>query len=96
MVATYQPPIPSTNFVFKYLRLNGASSNTDDMNSTLGTTAAPATFSRWALFKAGGAMELTSGQAFRMRFQDDMSHLTHMDAMVQGTQWATTYPSDIT
>ena len=179
MSAAYQPPIPSTNFLFKYMRLNGATSGSDGMNSTIGTSTAPAVFSyvcpanriayihrcnvshrdvnfppakygsstlangilvdafdtntsgvlidftdndkitamgewthlagidmtlqsgtgplnddhmgiRWTLWNAGGSLELTSGQAIRFQLHDDMSYLSHMDAMVQGTIWAST------
>ena len=179
MSASYRAPVPSTNFIFKYLRLGGTSSGTDDMNTTGGTTGTPQVYSwvcpagsiaylhrmcishrddsfppakyggstlangvtadvydnnttgvlldfmdgdpitamaewthlagtdvtlqagtgplnddhmgvRWTFWNAGGSIELTSGQCIRMTMWDNMSHLTHMDAMVQGTIWPST------
>ena len=45
---------------------------------------------RWTFSKAGGSIALTSGQAFRWHVRDDITYLTGMDAMVQGTIWSTT------
>ena len=45
---------------------------------------------RWTLSKAGGSIALTSGQAFRWHIRDDITYLTRMEAMAQGTIWSTT------
>ena len=45
---------------------------------------------RWTFSRAGGTIALTSGQAFRWHVRDDITYLSHMDAMVQGTIWSTT------